>query len=42
MSLTRLAEKSDLLKELSEEQFDLIDELEPLNIESRYPSYKEM
>ena len=40
-SLSRLAEKSGLLKELSSEQLDIIDELEPLNIESRYPSYKE-
>ena len=41
-SITRLAEKSNLLIEFSEEHFNLIDELEPLNIESRYPSYKEM
>ena len=41
-SLSRLAEKSGLLIELSEEHLDVIDELEPLNIESRYPSYKEM
>ena len=27
--------------ELSEEQLDFIDTLEPLNIEARYPSYKE-
>ncbi|MDB9152544.1 HEPN domain-containing protein [Parabacteroides distasonis] len=26
---------------MSEEQLDLIDALEPLNIEARYPSYKE-
>lgn len=26
---------------MSEEQLDFIDELEPLNIEARYPSYKE-
>ena len=26
---------------MSEEQTDFIDELEPLNIEARYPSYKE-
>lgn len=40
-SLSRLAEKSGLDKEMSEEQMDFIDELEPLNIEARYPSYKE-
>ena len=40
-SLSRLAEKSKLDKEMSEEQLDFIDELEPLNIEARYPSYKE-
>lgn len=40
-SLSRLAEKSGLDKEMSEEQLDLIDALEPLNIEARYPSYKE-
>lgn len=26
---------------MSDEQLDFIDELEPLNIEARYPSYKE-
>jgi len=40
-SLSRLAEKSGLLNELSEEQLRIVDELEPLNIETRYPSYKE-
>ena len=40
-NLSRLAEKSSLDKEMSEEQLDFIDELEPLNIEARYPSYKE-
>ena len=40
-SLSRLAEKSGLDKDMSEEQTDFIDELEPLNIEARYPSYKE-
>lgn len=39
--LSRLAAKSGLINELSEEQMNFIDELEPLNIESRYPSYKE-
>ena len=40
-TLSRLAEKTGLDKELSEEDQDLIDILEPLNIEARYPSYKE-
>ena len=40
-SLSRLAEKSGLDKDMSEEQTDFLDELEPLNIEARYPSYKE-
>ena len=40
-SLSRLAESSDLDKEMTDEQLDFIDELEPLNIEARYPSYKE-
>lgn len=40
-SLSRLAERSGLDKEMSEEQLDFIDEIEPLNIEARYPSYKE-
>lgn len=40
-SLSRLAEKSSLNKAVSEEQTDFVDELEPLNIEARYPSYKE-
>lgn len=40
-SLSRLAEKSGLDKDMSETQTDFIDELEPLNIEARYPSYKE-
>lgn len=40
-SLSRLAEKSGLDKAMSEEQTDFVDELEPLNIEARYPSDKE-
>ncbi len=40
-SLSSLAEKTGLDQELSEEQLDFIDRLEPLNIEARYPSYKE-
>ncbi len=40
-SLSRLAEKTQLFQIMSDEQLDLIDKLEPLNIEARYPSYKE-
>ena len=40
-SLSRLAEKTGLDKEMTEEQLDFIDMLEPLNIEGRYPSHKE-
>lgn len=40
-SLSRLAEKTGLDKLMSIEQLDFIDELKPLNIEARYPSYKE-
>ena len=40
-SLSRLTEKTGIDKEMSEEQLDFIDILEPLNIETRYPSYKE-
>ncbi len=40
-SLSRLAEKNGLDKDMSEEQTDFIDSLEPLNIEARYPSYKD-
>ena len=40
-SLSRLAEKTGIDQDLSEEQLDFIDRLEPLNIEARYPSYKE-
>ena len=39
-SLSRLAERTGLDKQLSEEQLAFIDKLEPLNIEARYPSYK--
>ena len=41
-SLSRLAEISGLLEVFSEKQLTTIDALEPLNIESRYPSYKEI
>lgn len=40
-ALSKLASKTGLDNDLSEEQLDLIDTLEPLNIEARYPSYKE-
>lgn len=40
-SLSRLAEKTGLDRCMSEEQLDFLDILEPLNIEARYPSYKE-
>ena len=40
-SLSRLAEKTGLSEQFTEEQLDFIDRLEPLNIEARYPSYKE-
>ena len=40
-NLIRLVEGAGLLHALSEEQMDVIDELMPLNIEARYPSYKE-
>ena len=39
--LARLAAKSGLIEQMSDEQIALIDMLEPLNIEARYPSYKE-
>lgn len=39
--LSRLAHRSGLIDLMSEEQIDLIDRLEPLNIEARYPSYKQ-
>ena len=41
LSLSLLAKKTDLFEELNEVQIDFIDHLEPLNIEARYPSYKE-
>lgn len=41
-NLKRLAEAGDLLSEFSEEQLDLIEELVPMNIEARYPTYKDL
>lgn len=37
----KLANAGSFYSEFSEEQKDFIDYLEPLNIETRYPSYKE-
>ena len=39
--LALLFEECELADELTEEQLDLVDELEPLNIEARYPKYKQ-
>jgi HEPN domain-containing protein len=40
-SLSYLAKKGRFYEDFSEEQKDFIDEIEPLNIEARYPSHKE-
>jgi len=40
-SLSYLAKQGGIFQILSEEQKDFIDQLEPLNIEARYPSHKE-
>lgn len=40
-SLSYIAKKANLYDQLPEEFKDFIDELEPLNIEARYPSQKE-
>lgn len=39
--LMLLIEKCNLQNEFTEKDFGLIDELEPLQIEARYPSYKD-
>ena len=39
--LDKLAELADIYNELTETQKDLIDKLTPLQIEGRYPEYKE-
>lgn len=39
-SLSKLSERTGLSDKLSEEHYKIIDILEPLNIEARYPSYK--
>jgi len=40
-SLSYIAKKGGFYEELSEYQKDFIDQVEPLNIEARYPSHKE-
>lgn len=40
-SLSYLAKKGGFYESFSEEQKDFIDQIEPLNIEARYPSHKE-
>lgn len=40
-NLTLLAEKSGIYANMTDEQKDFIDLLEPLNIEARYPTTKE-
>lgn len=40
-NLKTLANKSNIYNDFSEKQKDVIDELIPLNIEARYPTYKE-
>lgn len=39
-SLSYLAKKGDFYELFSEDQKDFIDQVEPLNIEARYPSHK--
>lgn len=40
-SLSFIATKGDFYEEFTEDQKDFIDQVEPLNIEARYPSHKE-
>ncbi|MFC2137821.1 HEPN domain-containing protein [Bacteroidota bacterium] len=40
-NLSYLAKSAGFYEQLSEEQKDFIDQLEPLNIEARYPTHKE-
>lgn len=40
-NLSKLAEKTGLAQEMTDNQLAFIDILEPLNIEARYPSYKD-
>ena len=39
--LTKLAERGGVFGDLTESQLNLLEELNPLNIEARYPEYKE-
>lgn len=41
-NLSRLANLAGLFEQLSEEQKDLLDLLEPLNIQARYPTHKDL
>ena len=40
-SLSYLAKQGDFYEKFSERQKEFIDQIEPLNIEARYPSHKE-
>lgn len=40
-SLSYLAKKGDFYDSFTEEQKEFIDQIEPLNIEARYPSHKD-
>ena len=40
-NLMQLAEKSEIIQKMTEQQLNSLDILQPLNIEARYPSYKE-
>ncbi len=40
-SLSYIVKEGGFYKSFSEDQKDFIDQIEPLNIEARYPSYKE-
>lgn len=41
-SLIDISSKADIFNNLSSDQKDLLDLLQPLNIQARYPTYKEM
>jgi len=41
-NLDRIIKECGQESEFSQEQFDFIDELTPLNIQARYPAYKDM
>ncbi|MFH0976602.1 MAG: HEPN domain-containing protein [Spirochaetota bacterium] len=41
-NLSYLASKTGLFDELSYDQLSLLDELDPLNIEARYPEHKDL